>query len=1534
MTPNVPTGLDEISQKRITDLLNYVHHLGALNQRPVFKVEDYQQVVISEHHTKGKAGVQHNSVDNEGEPIWLRIERLIRNPPPPPNPLIEAWISVRNDPDNPVIVQDKIMKTMWRKEAEDLLSSSSISESDISDNLNDVKFKDVVLTLDNHPEIKASIDSYINEQWALWSSEETPRRATIKMYDALFGLQQVIETQGEDQPLELIWGLGVTRWLCEGYAIDHPMLEKPVEIEFDNKDGAILIRPRNIEPTLAVNAYFALGNPGVDALTKYAKRYFAGLSEDIEFSPYNHQSFAQVLKQASIYLSNNAVYWPEVNPDLENRKPPPINETLQVTDSWCIYARPRSITSFIQDIERFQAYFEGDAAVELPPPAHRLVSELSDKKPVLLNAGISSEGSETPEELPDEMKLFFPKPYNEAQVEIIKRLEVSEGVVVQGPPGTGKTHTIANIICHYLATGRSVLVTSKGEAALTVLQKQIPKELQELTISLLTNEREGFKQLEGAVQLLASLVSQTNIPDLSREAESHDSRARQLKQEIRNIDAEIQAWGFKQLQPIAKELSGSTAAMTAMELAEQVMADQNDHSWLTDTLGLSDAFTPQFTDADIAEIRAARQLLGKDLVTIGKTVPAIEDLPDSALMSAIHEDLSASVRLSEDAKFENIPLLAASLENSVERAKALIKPLAIMADLLDRLSETEWLRKLFNAWVGVHGDDEFMHMFQELLHPLPGLIEKRAFYVKTLVEIDDPGPYKNAIDDALANLSGGHSAFGLFGFGHKEEKALLARVKIDGESPRSPDQWEIVRNYMQFQDDVKKYIIKWNHIGEELALPKLSYEYGSNVKALQATYKDISDARNMAENTWITVKNELCELFPHGLSTDDLLFKRSEIDKTIKAIELNTSRITLSAQRLKLDDLINKLKQSDALIADEMLEFINSGIGNTRFTSDQVIKTWQACIAELKRLKTLATPMNTVQRIADTIAQSGAEQWAKALVETPVTDVQDPLTPSTWFATWQWKRRSEYLKTIDGRKELAVLSEKRVLLDQDLKRAFSDLVKVKTFIGLHLNMTERVQGALMRFVSAIGKIGKGTGKRAPRHKRDAYRAMQACYAGVPCWIMPTWRISESLPSEFGTFDLVIIDEASQSDITALPAILRAKKLLIVGDDKQVSPTAGFIAEEKMLQLKHNFLRDQPLSELLLPGVSIYDLANASFPTQRILLNEHFRCVEPIIRFSMQFYNEALIPLRLPKSSERLDPPLIDVYVPDGIRDERSKINALEVEAIVEEIKHIVADPFMAGRSIGVVSLIGAQQAKAVQEKLLFELGEDTYQAHDIACGDATAFQGKEKDIVFLSMVVGVGQGAVMTKREDEQRFNVALSRARDRMYLYRSIEAQHLKNSNDLKFKVLHHFAKPMPVQSQTNNPVELCESYFERDVFSKLTALGYNVTPQVKVGPFSIDLVIEGDQDRRLAVELDGDKYHPAEKWMEDWSRQRTMERVGWKFWRCWGSSYTLAPEACMNDLISTLKAMQIHPSDSKARLAIFTEHRVYNFNNSGLEI
>ena len=379
----------------------------------------------------------------------------------------------------------------------------------------------------------------------------------------------------------------------------------------------------------------------------------------------------------------------------------------------------------------------------------------------------------------------------------------------------------------------------------------------------------------------------------------------------------------------------------------------------------------------------------------------------------------------------------------------------------------------------------------------------------------------------------------------------------------------------------------------------------------------------------------------------------------------------------------------------------------------------------------------------------------------------------------------------------------------------------------------------------------------------------------------------------------------------------------MGDDKQISPTAAFVEERKILQLRHNYLGDQPFGAMVLPGGSLYDLANAMFPGTRVMLQEHFRCVEPIIRFSMRFYTEPLISLRIPKVSERLDPPLIDIYVPEG-RKTRKKINEAEAAVIVDEIERLTQDPKFADRSIGVVSLIGPHHAHYIQKLLLARIGEAAFVRHQIACGDSATFQGKERSIMFVSMVASPPRAAAQTGRSAQQRFNVALSRARDRMYLVRSIEASRL-NPNDLKAQVIAHFNDPMPGRNPDQEAlISNCQSGFERDVFGRLTQLGYCVTPQVSAGPYSIDLVVEGHNDKRLAVELDGDQYHPPEQWHDDLRRQRALERVGWRFWRCWGSSFALDSEGCMEELLKVLGHLAIEPIGSADRRRQYCEHRV----------
>jgi hypothetical protein len=279
--------------------------------------------------------------------------------------------------------------------------------------------------------------------------------------------------------------------------------------------------------------------------------------------------------------------------------------------------------------------------------------------------------------------------------------------------------------------------------------------------------------------------------------------------------------------------------------------------------------------------------------------------------------------------------------------------------------------------------------------------------------------------------------------------------------------------------------------------------------------------------------------------------------------------------------------------------------------------------------------------------------------------------------------------------------------DKRCRKLFADLVRERTFYELDRRLSPSIKSALVEFVRALAKIGKGTGSTAGQHRRAARDAMARCCDAVPCWIMPTWR---------------------------------GRKILVVGDDRQVSSTAPFVTQAKVAQLRHHYLRELPYNNLLEPGESIYDLMRAVFPNERLILKEHFRCVEPIIRFSMQFYPEKMLPLRIPTAQERLDPPLVDIYLPHGRRESHRKINRAEADVIVDEIQSLVAQPAMRNRSIGVILLIGAQQADHIRAKLSDTIGEELMQRHGILCGDSATFQlGRPFSLPMKLWIAGLRQ---------------------------------------------------------------------------------------------------------------------------------------------------------------------------------------------------
>jgi very-short-patch-repair endonuclease len=389
---------------------------------------------------------------------------------------------------------------------------------------------------------------------------------------------------------------------------------------------------------------------------------------------------------------------------------------------------------------------------------------------------------------------------------------------------------------------------------------------------------------------------------------------------------------------------------------------------------------------------------------------------------------------------------------------------------------------------------------------------------------------------------------------------------------------------------------------------------------------------------------------------------------------------------------------------------------------------------------------------------------------------------------------------------------------------------------------------------------------------------------------------------------VVIDEASQCDVMALLALALAKKVVIVGDDEQVSPLAVGQKLDFVDHLIKIHLQGIPNHHLYDGRMSIYDLAKESF-AGLIRLLEHFRCVPDIIQFSNYLcYEGEIKPLR-EESSSPVQPHLVPFRV-EGLCDSEN-VNREEAWTVASLLAAAIEHPEYQGMTFGVISLLGDDQAYEIEQVLLKHLSPEEYQRRRIICGNSAQFQGDERDVMFLSMVWSPEEDSLLRfldRKEIRQRFNVAASRAKNQMWLIYSLDPAINLKPGDLRRRLLDHVLDPGAVNRELKQSLARTQSEFERLVLRRLVQAGFRVHSQWSVGNYRIDFVIEGG-GQRLALECDGDRYHPIEKLPEDMERQAVLERLGWRFLRIRGSSFFRDPESTMNGVFKKLEELGIPP-------------------------
>jgi len=433
----------------------------------------------------------------------------------------------------------------------------------------------------------------------------------------------------------------------------------------------------------------------------------------------------------------------------------------------------------------------------------------------------------------------------------------------------------------------------------------------------------------------------------------------------------------------------------------------------------------------------------------------------------------------------------------------------------------------------------------------------------------------------------------------------------------------------------------------------------------------------------------------------------------------------------------------------------------------------------------------------------------------------------------------------------------------------------------------------------------------------------------PIALMSPISLVQFVPLGTISFDLLIVDEASQvKPEDLIGAMLRVKQVVVVGDSQQLPPTDFFnrVITESDSELK----LDDDGSFVLGNVESILDLCRASFSTE-VMLRWHYRSRHPslISVSNKHFYGERLFypPSTFEGSngeslgiSMRKTPS--NCYTRGGSNGGQ---NIVEGEIVVDEVISFAKN--FPEKTLGVVTFSVTQRdviRDLLDKKLRANPGIDSFFSEDrresFFVRNLETIQGDERDVIFISLGYGrTADGSLhqnfgpLATEGGDRRLNVMITRARERMVVFASLTSEDISlDTGKRGVRALKEFLQLaekgyMDVPSATSRPFG---SPFEEYVSEFLISQGYEVESQVGMSGFFIDLAIRDPLNRNrylCGIECDGAPYHSSRTARErDRLRQEILESRGWTIYRIWSTDWFRRRKSQEAKLLSYLGALR----------------------------
>jgi hypothetical protein len=334
----------------------------------------------------------------------------------------------------------------------------------------------------------------------------------------------------------------------------------------------------------------------------------------------------------------------------------------------------------------------------------------------------------------------------------------------------------------------------------------------------------------------------------------------------------------------------------------------------------------------------------------------------------------------------------------------------------------------------------------------------------------------------------------------------------------------------------------------------------------------------------------------------------------VRANALHPDRLSMAAvHKACVAPLLKTLRCDSQVLCTQIGEVLDAACTNgAAFARSRLVSLGQQLDVTSEQAKVASTIFASVDVILEKLIRAGLESWAKVVRDDLFRDDRSRVADLIWtdfdhiFAYYCCRLvHQQICAVLPLPSRVNRLLRERFEHQERKSRAVKEIITYRAQKMVHDKRTVELETDLGRFLAYSTQLAskKTTRLDYQRIKRNydeiVWGPNSTLLDALPVWIIPTDAVSELRPPRIGAFDVVVIDEASQSDLSALPALLRGKQLVVIGDEQQVSPPED--NNEKRKKELIEVLGDMPAAtkDNMIPGRSIFDLFSSEFSSNKV-----------------------------------------------------------------------------------------------------------------------------------------------------------------------------------------------------------------------------------------------------------------------------------------------------------------------------------------------